>query len=263
MQCPKCHFEQPGTNKDCIRCGIVFARYKAPPEIAIAPPSSADPKQAAIESAVERMKGLNLPAPKPSLFSQAFRLLRWAIVIGCVFAIGMMLQQPPPPLIAVDPEAAQKIAVKMQAVQEATSQGQPVTVELTEAELNVWLQSHLALTPSTGQPGVQEVQSTMKDLRINLIGDQVRAYTVFNFHGKDMSLLLEGRVRVENGRLRFDATNGRLGSLPIPHATLGSAVKVLFDAPTNREKFTLPPQLNTIAVQNSQLLVSYKAVQPQ
>jgi hypothetical protein len=27
MKCPKCSFEQPADNVECIRCGIIFAKY--------------------------------------------------------------------------------------------------------------------------------------------------------------------------------------------------------------------------------------------
>jgi len=196
-------------------------------------------------------------------------VLRWVIVLGCLAALVMMLRQAPPPAVAVDPEAPQKIEAKMLAVRQAVEQGQPATLQLNEAELNNWLHANLALSGTApqvgagGQPTQEEVQSSMKDVKIHLVGDQVHAYTLFTMYGRDVTLQLTGKLQVKDGRLRLDATDGLLGTLPIPKATLGTAVATLFDAPTNREKFMLPPNIADIRVENSQLVVAYKGAAPQ
>ena len=57
-----------------------------------------------------------------------------------------------------------------------------------------------------------------------MAGDQITAYVLFNLHGKDLSLTLEGRLSVQDGYLRLAATRLMLGSLPIPQATVDRAV---------------------------------------
>src|SRR5690242_8536795 len=37
MTCPKCHFEQPDGGAECIRCGVLFAKWKPPAEPVHAP----------------------------------------------------------------------------------------------------------------------------------------------------------------------------------------------------------------------------------
>ncbi len=268
FECPKCHFVQPEGGKDCVRCGIVFARYKPSQEAApaYAPPP---PQMTKEQAALERMKAVTPPPPGPSLFAQLFRVVRWAIVLGCLAALVMMLRQAPPPVVAVDPEAPQKIEAKMLVVRQAVEQGQPSTLQLNEAELNSWLHTNVALSGAApqagtgGQPTQEQIQSAMKDIKIHLVGDQVHAYALFTLYGRDMSLQLEGTLLVQDGRLRLNATRGTLGTLPIPKATLGSAVAGLFDAPTNREKFILPPHIADIKVQNGELVIAYKVATPQ
>src|SRR5580658_5224460 len=34
MRCPKCQFDHPLQTIECLKCGIVFSRYHAPPESA-------------------------------------------------------------------------------------------------------------------------------------------------------------------------------------------------------------------------------------
>ena len=46
MNCPKCNFEQPEQNTECLRCGIIFAKFRKRPQAAVQPqpaaPTSAD-----------------------------------------------------------------------------------------------------------------------------------------------------------------------------------------------------------------------------
>lgn len=267
FECPKCHFVQPEGGKDCVRCGVVFARYKAPPE-STAPPPMRQPEMTKEQAALEKLKAITPPPAGPSLFSQLFRLVRWAIVLGCLVALFMMFRQAPPPTVAVDPEGAQKVSDKFLAAREASTQGQAFTMPLTEAEVNAWLQSNLASsggaaqTGPGGQPTQEQVQSSMKDIKLHLVGDQIHAYTLFTLYGKDVTLQLTGKLQVKDGRIRLDAKKGMIGTLPIPKATLGSAVSSLFDSPTNREKFVLPPHIADIQVQNGELLISYKSTAP-
>jgi hypothetical protein len=107
------------------------------------------------------------------------------------------------------------------------------------------------------QPTLEDVQSAVKDVRVDLEGDLVKAYVVFNFHGADLSLELDGHLRAENGYLHFDPVSGTLGSLPLPTSTLQSAAEHLFDSPENREKMKLPNNVSGIQVSNGQLVFDY------
>ncbi len=93
---------------------------------------------------------------------------------------------------------------------------------------------------------------------IVLLDDRLRAYVVFNLYGKDLSLTLEGRLRAENGYLRLAPTSVKLGSLPLPQATIDRAVERLFESPENLEQFRLPPEIADLRVENSELVVTYR-----
>ena len=105
---------------------------------------------------------------------------------------------------------------------------------------------------------MEEVQSSVRDVKIAMLEDRVRAYVLFDFHGKDLSLQLEGRLRVEDGYLRFEPVAGALGSLPLPQSTLKNAVERMTASPENREKLRVPEEIRNIRIQNGELIVDYR-----
>jgi hypothetical protein len=108
------------------------------------------------------------------------------------------------------------------------------------------------------QPTLEQVQSAVKDVKVDMSGDVVKAYVIFDFHGKDMSLELDGHLRTDNGYLRFVPISGKLGSLPLPQSTLDAAVEKLMASPENREKLRLPDDVNDIQIVDGHAVISYK-----
>jgi hypothetical protein len=173
-------------------------------------------------------------------------------------------------------------------VQQSLFQGEKPTLRLDEAELNSYLASHLNLAqnpsahasnptasappaassapdPSavlgpSGAPSVDEVEqmrSSVKDVKVQMDGDRVRAYVVFDLHGKDMTLELVGKLGAADGYLKFEPISGQLGALPIPQSTLETAVQRLMDSPENREKLRLPSDVSEMHIENGQLVATY------
>jgi hypothetical protein len=91
-----------------------------------------------------------------------------------------------------------------------------------------------------------------------MVGDVVKAYVVFNFHGQDLSMELDGHIHAENGYLKFEPTSGAIGSMPLPASTLQSVADRIMDSPENREKMKLPAGVNNIRVVDGQVVVDYK-----
>ena len=252
IPCPKCGWEQEQA-AECLRCGIVFAKYKPPtdPSDGPAPPVNAAESRSAVSG----------------LGSRLFRLLPWislAITVGVLFLI---LKQAPPLTIQTDPQAAERVAEKMAHLQLAMKSGQAHSLSLNEAELNQWMQENLAIAsahqardaglnlPPGHEATIQEVQSALKDVRINMMDHQLRAYALFTLYGKDISLQLDGTLETADGVLRLKPVAGKLGSMPIPRSTLDHVVQKLFDSPQNRDNFKLPPQIASVWIENSTLVV--------
>jgi hypothetical protein len=105
---------------------------------------------------------------------------------------------------------------------------------------------------------IEQVRSAVKDVKVELVGDHVRAYVIFDFHGKDMSLVLEGKLGSQNGYLQFEPVSGQIGSLPIPQSTLETAVRKMMESPENREKLRLPADMSGLRIENGEVVTTYK-----
>jgi hypothetical protein len=117
--------------------------------------------------------------------------------------------------------------------------------------------------PSSGvaggdQPTLEQVQSSVKDVQVDMDGDLVKAHVIFDFHGKDMSLELDGHLGAQDGYMKFEPVSGMLGSMPLPQSMLNSVVDKLMASPENREKLKLPDDISDIQIVNGQAVVSYK-----
>jgi hypothetical protein len=265
--CPRCGFKQDG-GQECHRCGIVFARYRQTPAI----PSQADPP----------LPPVRQTRPPAGLLLRTCRVLRWCVLAGLILVLVLILRPSSPPAIEIPPDAADRAQAKVQEFQAAAQRGRAETLALNQPEINGWLQRNLDLkrparedplvqaktvesaldmarrsaAPSAEAATVEQIQSTVRDVRIELTGDSLRAFVAFDLYGKDLSLELEGRLEARDGYLRLAPTAGKLGSLPLPAGSLDAAAARLFDSPQNKEKFRLPPHIQDVRVEGGELVIS-------
>lgn len=228
------------------------------------------------------MSTTNIPSPatrvppKTSVLRWIFRIFRWSTYLVALITLILVLHKEPAPPVVTTPQAAARAEEKFAQVAETAAQGQPGTVRLDESELNSYLASHLdlktdspaAATPAPeatpGGPGapttedVEKMRSSVRDVKVQMADDRVKAYVVFDVHGKDMTLELEGKLGATNGYLQFQPVSGRIGSLPIPQSTLESAVQRLMESPDNREKLRLPADISDLHIENGELVATYK-----
>lgn len=254
LVCPNCGFTQAGDGLECLRCGIVFAKYK--PSVR----SQNDQRPAVHPSEQEKTE--------THLLRRLFRVLPWISLIVTTLILFLILKQAPPLAVQTDPQAAERVADKMAQLQLSIQSRQPHATSLNEAELNQWMKENLAIAsahqasqagipiPAGQEATAQEVQSALKDVRINLTGNQLRAYALFVLYGKEISLQLDGTLETRDGYIKLSPTAGRIGSLPIPSSTLDRVVQQLFESPQNRESFHLPPEVESVHIENSSLVIA-------
>jgi hypothetical protein len=221
---------------------------------------------------------------RPGPFLRFYRVFRVIVLIVLIAAILLVFKKARPPVVSTAPDAAATLQTKLEEEQRATDAKQPHELKLNEAELNSMLSSNLQLAPAAPSPvpsspssaapshpapgftiaperkkdpTIEEVQSSVRDVKISLQENSLLAYVVFLFHGQELSLQLEGQLGVNDGYMRFTPSAGKLGSLPLPHLALDNAVRKLFDSPENKEKFQVPPEISDIRVEGGELVVSY------
>jgi hypothetical protein len=220
---------------------------------------------------------------KVSTLLLIFRIVRWTVYACALVLLILLLHKSAPPVVSTTPEAAARAEQKFQDVQQAVAQGQPATLHMSETELNSYLASHLVLpaananmpnaapnaAPSAGADGalnaeqptmddIEQMRSNVKDVKVQLVDDHVRAYVVFDVHGKDMTLQLVGKLGADNGFLRFEPVSGQIGSLPIPQAVLEAAVRKMMESPENREKLKLPSDISNLKIENGEVVTQYQ-----
>jgi hypothetical protein len=210
-----------------------------------------------------------------STWTWVFRIVRWSTYLAAFVTLILVLHKAPPPAVQTSPQAAARVEEKFQEVEKSVSQGQPATMRMDSTELNSYLASHLELqgsTPEVTNPAaspssasaalsaadIEQMRSNVRDVKVELVEDRVRAYVVFNVHGKDMTLQLEGHLRSENGYLRFEPISGQIGAMPLPQSALQAAVDKMMDSPENREKLKLPADISGLQIQNGEVVTSYK-----
>jgi hypothetical protein len=226
------------------------------------------------------------PGRPVSVWIWTFRCLRWSTYLAALITLILLLHKTPPPAVQSSPQAAARAEEKLEQVEHTVSEGQKATLRLDESEVNSYLASHLdlakdapvssssgsaAITANTpdaaqgsdgsGTPSaadVEQMRNSVKDVKVQMEGDQVRAYVVFDVHGKDMTLNLVGKLGSQDGYLKFEPVSGQIGSLPIPQSTLETAVKRLMESPENREKLKLPADVSDMHIENGQLVATYQ-----
>jgi hypothetical protein len=211
-----------------------------------------------------------LVEPKVGVLRWVFRILRWSTYLATLITLLLLLHKTPAPVVASTPQAAASAEQKVLQAEQSVSLGQPATLRLDETELNSYLANHLDLAPQAATPApaggagastdadVEQVRSSVRDVKVRMEGDQVHAYLVFDLHGKEMSLDLVGKLGAADGYLKFEPVSGHVGSLPIPQSALESAVKQLMESPVNREKLRLPPDVSDLRIENGELVTTYR-----
>jgi len=201
------------------------------------------------------------PKPPASIWRKAWRVFYWLSIFAGAWTLVLMLRRAPAPQVSVSPQAAHSAENKLAALAAppapSLTPSEPQRIALTEEELNSYLAVHLALQGGApgAEPTVEQVHSSVRDVKVTLEGDRARVFAVFNLAGKDLTLELEGRLHVVQGYLRFEPTGGNLGDLSLPQSALDAAVSRLVDNPQNRESFRVPPGIRDIRVENGELVI--------
>lgn len=181
-------------------------------------------------------------------------------VLGAVLVVGLIgflliLHTPPPPVIQTDPAAARRLQQELDKAQTAATSGTQAVVQADETELNSTLKEYLQASSAT--PTANDV-AVVRDMKLKLSEDRMRLYVLANFRGKDLSFLLEGKLRTVNGYLDFEPISGKIGSLPIPKTSLKRAMEQMLATPASYQSMQLPRNLRDLHIENGKLVIVFR-----
>jgi len=189
---------------------------------------------------------------KKGSLSVVVRFLGVAVgLIAIVASAGILLLLKHDPLPIVEAKAVASARGKIEDANVAAQSGQHKIVHLNEDEVNSMLHERLL------QGKVPPNKAALRDVRVRLIGDQVRAYIVLAFQASSITVELQGKLDSRDGFVNFDPTSGTIGSFPIPQSALSRAMLQIMDSPEKRQRFRLQGALSALRIENSEVVLTY------
>jgi len=109
--------------------------------------------------------------------------------------------------------------------------------------------SSATASPVTEFPGAVP---SIKDYQVSMDGDIVRGQFLTQIAGKDVYLTLAGHLGAKDGYATFDATEVKIGDLPVPVALVNDALQKKLAE--QRDQLKLPNNVKDIKVENGELV---------
>ena len=186
------------------------------------------------------------------------RAVVWLTVVVITLVVGLLIlifRNVPRPVVHIDPAAAVQLNARLKQAEASASPTSPQVLRVEQTELNSLFASYLGRDPNSN---MQVAPTPVRDLRLVLIKDRIHMYLAFDFHGKDLTFELEGKVRTVNGFAEFEPLSGKLGALPIPKSALQSSMHRMMESPRTREALRLPSNLSDVHVEEGRIVATFK-----
>jgi len=204
------------------------------------------------------------------------RIISFATLGISILTLVLVLKRPapvaPPAAPAVAAANAQSFQEKVNQLEQPKTPGQRETeVRMSSAELSGALAeaagqlpaaasasastnsvsgpSSATASPVTEFPGAVP---SIKDYQVSMDGDIVRGQFLTQIAGKDVYLTLAGHLGAKDGYATFDATEVKIGDLPVPVALVNDALQKKLAE--QRDQLKLPNNVKDIKVENGELV---------
>ncbi len=203
------------------------------------------------------------------------RIISFATLGISILTLILVLKRPAPVAPAAAPAVA---AANAQSFQEKVNQlAQPKTpgqgeteVRMSSAELSGALAEAAGLVSAapataatssasgsssgTASPAMEfpGAVPSIKDYQVSMEGDIVRGQFLTQIAGKDVYLTLAGHLGAKDGYATFDATEVKVGDLPVPVALVNEVLQKKLTE--QRDQLKLPNNVKDIKVENGELV---------
>ena len=202
------------------------------------------------------------------------RIISFATLAISILTLVLVLKRPAPVAPAAAPAA---VAANAQSFQEKVNQlalpkppGEGESeVRMNSGELSAALaeasgplpantstsapSSSSTVSPATEFPGAVP---NIKDYQVSMDGDIVRGQFLTQIAGKDVYLTLAGHLGSKDGYATFDATEVKVGDLPVPASLVNPMLQKKLAE--QRDQLKLPDNVKDIKVENGELVLVEK-----
>ena len=204
------------------------------------------------------------------------RIISFATLGISILTLVLVLKRPAPVAPAAVPAAAaanaQSFQEKVNQLEQPKTPGQePGEVHMTSAELSGALAEAAGLlssaapansatispsgsSSSTASPPMEFPGAVpgIKDYQVSMEGDIVRGQFLTQIAGKDVYLTLAGHLGAKDGYATFDATEVKVGDLPVPVSLVNDILQKKLAE--QRDQLKLPNNVKDIKVENGELV---------
>jgi hypothetical protein len=211
---------------------------------------------------------------KPNLFGSFWKIFRWIVLVMAVVVILLLLSKPSRPTLPMTPQEAKQQAQsfdqKWQQLAFAPAHSESAKAHFTSDEVSAGINQELAPLPAepaaAGQqkspgsaPNSDAAEDTpIRNVDIDFHGDQFTGQAVADVHGKDVYITVTGRLTSKDGYVVFDPTGFKIGDLAVPVSLVNDVLQKKLAEPENREKLKLPEFVQSLHIENGELVVEKK-----
>jgi hypothetical protein len=161
-------------------------------------------------------------------------------LIASLLLVWMLLRKPALPFPESSEEDAASFNNKIARLVNANDFGVPSELHLTAPELNSQIQQFLKANPQP--PG----SVTIKNGAILLEGDRMIVLLLFDVHGFDVYMTVDGNLLFANHLVRLNPTDVHIGRVSVPVALLEGKIDLQME---------LPEAVTALRVENSELVI--------
>src|SRR3954468_323308 len=211
-----------------------------------------------------------------------WQVARWVFLLALIAVIVLMFRRPTPPPSVAGRTSEQRAAdassfrSKLDGLERAHNQGMPgVPARFSEEELNGYIAQSVAElgngaaraaqqagVPSGSVPSNAEAQEAAAAFpaapAVAMSGDEISVQMTVERFGHPFVFSLAGKLGTDEGYVTFHPTSCKLGLLTIPLGMVDSLVQQKLAEPENREKMKLPDFIQSVRVENGELVVVEK-----
>jgi hypothetical protein len=162
------------------------------------------------------------------------------LLIASLVLVLLLLRKPALPFPGSSDEDAASFNHKIARLVNANDFGVPSELRLTAPELNSQIQQWLKANPQP--PG----SVTIKNGAIHLEGDRMIVLLLFDVHGFDVYMTIDGNLMFANHLVRLNPTEVHIGRVSVPVALLEGKIDLQME---------LPEAVTALRVENSELVI--------